>query len=77
MQQYKSTLPEGTCGNWKIERFTVDPQSIEYLRCMMHGRPVLPGQYTRLLRGNTTIMSDTASELNDLRHRRYHSAVGI
>lgn len=66
MNQYKSTLPEGTCGNWKIEKFIVDPHSIEFLRCMLHGRPVTPGEYTRLVRGHSTIMSDTPSELRDL-----------
>jgi hypothetical protein len=62
----KSNLPEGESGPWKIERFTIPKESIEGLRCFMQGRPVIPGEYTRLMRGHTVVMSDTPSEIRDL-----------
>ena len=59
------TVPEGKRGPWAIERFTVDPKSIEALRLAWAGRPVHPGTYTRLMRGQTVVMSDTPAERRD------------
>lgn len=64
-----TTIPEGICGEWRVERFTIPKHSIEGLRCAMHGRPVVPGVYTRLMHGHgfdSLVMSDTPAEINDL-----------
>lgn len=61
-------IPEGECGVYKIERFTVTGKEFQ--------RPqdgyVLPGTYTRLMRGNTIVMSDTSDEMAD--HYRFVKA---
>lgn len=62
----KANLPEGKCGNWEVEHFTIPEFDIESMRCAFHGRPVLPGNYTRLLRNRTLVMSDTPAEIRDL-----------
>lgn len=58
-------VPTGSSGRWRVERFVVPPRSIEGLRCSMLGRSVDPGNYTRLVRDQDTIMSDTPAELQD------------
>lgn len=60
------TIPEGTQGPWRIERFTVEPNSFENFRLAMSGRSVRPGTYTALKHANRGIvMSDTAAEMRD------------
>jgi hypothetical protein len=59
------TVPEGERGKWKVSRFTVGEHSIEGLRLAMKGRPVSPGEYTRLTRNGAVIMSDTPAEKRD------------
>jgi spermidine synthase len=58
-------IPEGECGIYRIERFTVTGREFQ--------RPqdgyVLPGTYTKLMRGNTLVMSDTSDEMSD--HYRF------
>jgi spermidine synthase len=59
----KVTLPEAKSGPWSIERFKVDKPD---LHSMIRGRGVPVGEcYTRLMRGNTLVMSDTPAEMRD------------
>ena len=62
-------VPEGQSGDWRIERFTVDDAgaSMHNLRDSIHGggRGIVAGKYTKLMRGNTIVMSDTPAEIAD------------
>lgn len=66
----RSVVPPSKLGRWEVERYTVDPSSLAYLRHQLSNpgrRQVPPGEYTRLVRnGQTTVMSDTPAELRDL-----------
>ena len=66
--EYRSTIPEGRSGHWRVERFTVPKVSIEGFRLALEGRPVRPGQYTRLVRDGAwdPMMSDTPAEVADV-----------
>jgi hypothetical protein len=62
-------VPEGTVGKWTVDRWTPDPNDIHFQLQNMRdpARQILPGYtYTRLLRGDNPIMTDTPAELNDL-----------
>lgn len=77
-EQLKSTVPAGNSGDWRVETFTVLKQAAEgtMLSAAINHRPweyVPAGEYTRLCRGFTTVMSDTPSELSDLRVLRYNA----
>lgn len=63
----KVSVPEGTSGKWKVERFevTAEQAALERIRGIMSGRSVREGSYTRLLRGGTLVMSDTDDEMRD------------
>lgn len=58
-------LPEGKYGLCSIQRFTVEPFSLENLRLSMFGRDCAPGTYTKLTRNGTLWMSDTTAERMD------------
>lgn len=65
--KYKVDVPEGISGDWSVSKFTViekDPRAISYA---LHGRPVPPGNYTRLMKKGEwePIMSDTPAEIID------------
>ena len=68
-------VPEGRSGSWAVEKFTVSTEDAKFdemrSRCQaMQGRPYRPvpaGTYTKLTRGGQIVMSDTPSELRDLR----------
>jgi hypothetical protein len=63
---WKVTVPEGTAGEWSVQRFTVRKEDIVLqFGDMLHGRFVPPGDYTRLVRGHTVVMSDTPDERRD------------
>jgi hypothetical protein len=65
---FKVELPEGTSGDWAVERFEVPEEPNMYLmRAHRDGRAVPGGTYTRL-KNNTepVFMSDTPAELGDL-----------
>jgi len=67
-QEHRVDVPEGVCGNWRVERFEVTPEAAqpEMLRAAFHGgRGVPAGHYTRLMRGDTVVMSDTPDEVRD------------
>ncbi len=65
----KVDVPEGKKGDWRIQRFTVSrSEAVAFnLREMIQGtrRIVEPGQYTALICGSATIMSDTPAEIKD------------
>lgn len=68
----KVGVPEGTAGNWTIERFeiTEDGANSFNLSCLFGGhgnRSVEPGTYTRLVRAgkHNPLMSDTPAEMMD------------
>lgn len=74
--EFKVDWPEAECGPWRIERFTVQGNSIEAMRLLMKGRPITPGTYTRLRHDwRGVIMSDTPAEIRDMRHA-IHRAKG-
>jgi len=73
----KSNLPECNNSVWAIEKFDVSKEDSKWFNLQesisgMQGgsvREVRPGQYTRLVRKggfNTTVMSDTTAEIEDL-----------
>jgi len=70
-EQYQSHVPEGSSGNWRIERFTVSEEeaSFQNVRASFSfsssGQYIESGTYTRLMRGGTVVMSDTPSEIRD------------
>lgn len=60
------SIPEGQKGSWSVERFTVNPSSIEALRLSMSGRSIRAGEYTALRhKGRGVVMSDTPAEMRD------------
>ena len=61
---YRSTVPEGRQGQWYIKRFEI-AIDMQNLRMCRDGRGCSPGEFTMLVRGNTTVMSDTDAEVND------------
>lgn len=66
-------VPDGASGIWKVESFTVSETQSQAtrLRAMLKGRGyVPPGDYKRLLRGNTYVMSNTPDEIMDFRFLR-------
>ena len=71
-------IPEGEFGRWKVERFTVEEESLGRMHYALEGRDVPAGTYTRLVRRrsengvtgdvalwDTLVMSDTPAELDD------------
>ena len=75
VDDWKVDVPEGTKGDWTVERFTVTDNNADVFNITQAwkpgGRHVLPGTYTRLLlRGSfdNPIMSDTHDETRDHRH---------
>lgn len=69
----KSTVPEGSSGNWAVVKFAVSRHDADFanLRASIHGRSyeqIKAGEYTRLIRKTpdstweTLVMSDTPME---------------
>ena len=75
--EYKSDVPEGTSGDWRVERFTVSEadESLERMRAIYsfssRGRYVPAGRYTRLMQGVAVVMSDTPDEIRDHNYAIY------
>lgn len=59
--QVQDFLPEGQAGDYRIERFEVTGKEWQGFT----PRHVPAGTYTRLMRGNTVVMSDTPDEWRD------------
>jgi hypothetical protein len=69
----KVQLPPGERGRWRVEQFETDRPCFG---SMFSGRPVPVGQrFTRLMRGNTLVMSDTPAEMRD-HYEPVHKARG-
>lgn len=64
-ERFLSSVPEGSSGPWKVERFEI-PLDLTNLRMMRDGRGCFPGTYTRLVHQTRGIvMSDTTAEAAD------------
>jgi spermidine synthase len=76
-EAWRSTVPEGHKGNWSVEKFTVgDEGRIRQISSFMNsGRMVPDGEYTRLMRNRTLVMSDTPDERRD-HSSAYWAAIG-
>lgn len=60
------TLPEGSAGPWKIERFTVSKEDAMWSSFRSSSRRIPPGTYTRLTHQHRgVVMSDTPAERRD------------
>lgn len=69
------TVPEGTRGPWKVERFTVPENDLsQFIAAFKYGRSVPAGTYTRLTRAGEVVMSDTPDEIRD--HYALRGAAG-
>lgn len=69
--RWKSKVPEGESGDWRVARFSVSKEESDAtrLRQMFSGRGFVPvGEYTKLMHGGTIVMSDTPDELDDHRY---------
>jgi hypothetical protein len=76
LSHYKTNVPIGRSGSWRIERFMVEEEAARIFNghslikafvgelC----RPIQPGRYTRLMHRDLhlPVMSDTPAELRDL-----------
>ena len=63
-------LQEGQSGDWKLSKFSVSENEARLfnIRCAMNGCPqrgIQAGEYWRLSRGGTTVMSNTPAEIRD------------
>lgn len=59
----KVSIPESAKGAWRVEKFKTD--MIDF-GSLMRARAVPVGEeFTRLMRGNTLVMSDTPAEMRD------------
>lgn len=71
-------VPDGVSGDWRVESFTVSEEEAVLSRmraCFRREVPVPAGNYKRLMRGNTVVMSNTPMEINT--HRGFiHRAKG-
>lgn len=65
--KYKVDVPEGISGDWSVTKFTVGDHDIRAISYALHGRPVPPGIYTRLVKKGVfaPMMSDTPAEIQD------------
>ena len=67
--KWKSTVPEGRSGKYRVEKFTVPPHDFHAWKAgLTGGRYVPAGDYTRLLHDDMKfdcIMSDTPAEQRD------------
>lgn len=68
----KIDVPDGVSGIWKVETFTVSEDDAKFaaMRAAFHGgRGSLPaGEYKRLYRGKTLVMSNTPDEISDFKY---------
>lgn len=69
IMSYRVDVPEGTSGDWTIERFSVskENEARQILRAIINrdGRCVPAGDYTKLMCADEIIMSDTPDEIWD------------
>ena len=71
LEEHKVDLPEGESGDWAVSKYVISEQEQRFqeLRAMFNphrpARIVPAGEYTRLTRNGTIIMSDTPNEIED------------
>ena len=67
-ENYKVTVPEGSKGIWKVEKFSITKKDTTRSIFSYGVRSPEPGDYTRLIRKGAwnPIMSDTSAEIWDL-----------
>lgn len=63
-------VPDGRSGEWSVSTIECSERqalisAIQSIQKSDH-RNVVPGRYTRLMRGNTVVMSDTRAEIEDV-----------
>lgn len=67
MNEFQVVIPDGVCGEWRVESFTVSQKESDFtrIRASHKGRDhfIPPGDYKRLMRGNTVVMSNTPMEV--------------
>jgi hypothetical protein len=64
---WKVDIPKGKSGDWEIDKFTIKKDQLAVsFRELAAGRDIPPGDYTRLKRRGSIIMSDTPAEIYDL-----------
>lgn len=64
-----SFLPDGKSGDWEIDTITVEKDELsQKLSMIKTGRGVPEGEYKRLRRDRTVVMSNTPDEIRDFRH---------
>lgn len=67
LKQIPVHVPDGVCGDWRVESFNVseDEARITELRAALKGEDfyVPAGDYKRLMRGSTVVMSNTPMEV--------------
>ena len=50
LEKYKVNVPENKSGDWEVTKFTVAEHDIKAISYALHGRPIPPGTYTRLMK---------------------------
>jgi len=66
MAKIEITVPDGTSNEWSVQSFTVEPDDFSQRIAMMKtGRGVPAGNYKRLMRNGTCVMSNTPDEIRD------------
>jgi len=58
-------IPEGSMGRWRVERYTLSKEQAALENIRAPSRYIRPGTYTRLMVGDTLMMSDTPAEMRD------------
>ena len=63
-------LPKGESGNWRVEKFSVSDEEAKHANAMSafsfgSRAYYVAGEFTRLMRGQAVIMSDTRDEVRD------------
>lgn len=67
----KIDVPDGTSGNWRIKTVEIGEQKARFNAAMSKsGRYMPAGTYKVLMRGATTVMSNTPDEIAD--HREFY-----
>jgi len=71
-EDYKSDMPEGVSGDWSVVKYVITEQDAEFhnMRSMFSfsckGSRLVAGDYTKLMVGRNTMMSDTRDEIVDM-----------
>lgn len=71
-KSYQVDVPEGECGDWRIEKFSVTDAELFLFNLRLAFSPghshrqMVAGDYTRLMRKRKVVMSDTRAEIRDL-----------